>query len=591
MGLGVTAFNRDVGQTQLRIRPIGTEPMEQNYVMCLGSDTPGRYEKIKNADNLIARAVAAPNCRVVRVRARTRPPASQSSGNGLWALQVTANGALMAVYAVDLFRENEFFDIAFNAKNSAVNMTLDLRLRYFGASVEENYIELPAIYYDGLILDTNSTTPILINRYPEPGLNHVSVYSGIIFHIEDTTTGGAGINVSSIRAYLDGALILTGNTPAVGWSGSTVDLSSTGGQIVEMYSDTELLSSHTYTMRVTAEIAGNPALSVDTSWTFTTEDLTAPAIVSATATGPKTVHVVFSEPVKQVNASLSNDALNPANYTFARLIAPAVDVEAASVSTIGSSEVEITTDISLTPGAPYTLTATDAEDLIGNEFAAPTNVTTFLAFEPPKPALRTFDLYRLLPLMNRQEDLTQHLAKFISCLQEVIDLTLYDIDRFPQIFDADLAPEGWLDMMLYDMGNPFPFELDETDKRRLLRVLVTMYQQKGAGVGIVNVVRFFMGLEVEIETYAGDGETLVLGESELGFDWTLGTDNAGQLYSFRVIAGQILTETQRSQISQIAEYMKPAHTHFLGIVEPEEPIVVDHLELGLSELGENWELH
>jgi len=37
--------------------------------------------------------------------------------------------------------------------------------------------------------------------------------------------------------------------------------------------------------------------------------------------------------------------------------------------------------------------------------------------------------------------------------------------------------------------------------------------------------------------------------------------------------------------------MKPAHTHLARLVEPAIPEVIDHVELGLSELGETWELH
>jgi len=37
--------------------------------------------------------------------------------------------------------------------------------------------------------------------------------------------------------------------------------------------------------------------------------------------------------------------------------------------------------------------------------------------------------------------------------------------------------------------------------------------------------------------------------------------------------------------------MKPAHTHFARLVGPVIPAMIDHLELGLSQLGETWELH
>ena len=81
---------------------------------------------------------------------------------------------------------------------------------------------------------------------------------------------------------------------------------------------------------------------------------------------------------------------------------------------------------------------------------------------------------------------------------------------------ADLAAERFLDLMLQDLGNPFPFDLSAADKRRLLNVLVAIYREKGTAVGIKNVIRFFLGLEVDIITYTGEG--LVLGESLLGED-------------------------------------------------------------------------
>ena len=51
-----------------------------------------------------------------------------------------------------------------------------------------------------------------------------------------------------------------------------------------------------------------------------------------------------------------------------------------------------------------------------------------------------------------------------------------------------------------------------------------------------------------------------------------------------------LTAEERLRVRIIVDYMKPAHTHF-RVVEPVIPEVIDHLELGLSELGETWLLH
>ena len=152
------------------------------------------------------------------------------------------------------------------------------------------------------------------------------------------------------------------------------------------------------------------------------------------------------------------------------------------------------------------------------------------------------------------------------------------------------APEGFLDLVLHDLGNPFPFDLGELDKRRLASVLVEMYRQKGTAVGIENAIRFFLGIDITAIT-PFNGSTLVLGESELGVDWELGPSDQFARYAFDVEVDIPLSTTERSQIRHIVDYLKPAHTHFVDLVEPSPPAFIDHWELGSSELGVTTELH
>lgn len=196
----------------------------------------------------------------------------------------------------------------------------------------------------------------------------------------------------------------------------------------------------------------------------------------------------------------------------------------------------------------------------------------------------------MLPKHNRREDQTGDLSRFVACLQEVTDLLLADVDRFPEIYDIERAPESFVDLILRDLGDPFPFELDALGKRRLGSVLVEMYRQKGTARGIINAVRFFLGIEVTaVVAYAG--EAMVLGEAELGVDWVLGPSSRFARYAFDVVVAVPLSELQRRQISAIVEYLKPAHTHFVTLVEPGPPAFVDHWELGVSEVGESSDLH
>ena len=314
-------------------------------------------------------------------------------------------------------------------------------------------------------------------------------------------------------------------------------------------------------------------------------------VVAAQAIMARCVRVSFDGPVRQFGDGAPGDALRPESYRFEALSAPAVTVVPVAVQAAGPSAVDVTLDIELSPRATYRVIAAGIVDASGLALSQAHNHASFAGFVPPgRPRQRAFELIRMLPELNRQMDQTGDLRKFMAVLQDVVELLLGDIDRFADIFDLDRAPEPFLDHMLKDLGNPFAFDLDELQKRRLLSVLVEIYKQKGTAAGIRNAVRFFLGVDVT-SVDAFHGTTLVLGESRLGVDWVLGPSDSFARYAFDITVSRKLTDIERQQIRQIVDVIRPAHTHFIDILEPGEPAHVDHWELGLSKLGENTELH
>lgn len=449
-------------------------------------------------------------------------------------------------------------------------------------------LELPAVYLDALVLDPATTRLVPINRDPEPGDTDVPLDVAISFDLIDV--GPDGIDVAATEVYVGGALAYRGGVFSPGYDNARSaaalpapdTLRLTLGPLVPFH------SLQAVEVRVVARTRGAGA-ALDTTWTFTCVDRTGPRLVGAQARDLRRIRLSFDEPIPQVDPRAAGDALNPTSYTLTRQSGPAVDATIIAVETVTSSAVDLLTSDVLTPAASYQLVVDAVADTHGNPIAPPDNVAVFAAFMPPRPAGRQFSLYALLPELNRREDLTGDLLRFLACLQEVTDLVLSDIDHFTDILDPDLAPEPVLDLMLGELGNPFLFELNEVDKRRLLNVLVEIYREKGTAVGITNAVRFFLGLEVELIAYAGEG--LVLGEARLGEDWILGPSGAFAAFAFEIVAPRALEPEERRRLRQIVEYMKPAHTHFVRLVEPAIPEIVDHLELGLSDLGQTWVLH
>jgi phage tail-like protein len=454
-----------------------------------------------------------------------------------------------------------------------------------------DYLAIAGLYVDDVLADSTPTRPALINRDPEPDEVQVPVDTCLAMEIVDV--GADGVDRSSVRVWVDGALAFEGGFVEEfkqGFNGPGSSAAETADTLALIIDPTAAFASlQEVQVRVVASIVGG-AESIDRTYSFTIEDLTAPVVVGAQAVEAKRVRVSFDEPVLQVDGKGPGDALNVAAYSFKALTAPAVSVVPVSVRSAGHSSVDVELDIEMTPLASYRVTVRDVWDIFGNPVGETGNSAVFSGYVPMAPARRDFSLWNMLPAINRREDSTGDLWKWIACLQEVTDLLLAGIDRFPDILDPDYASEPFLNLMLQDMGNPFPFDLSEIDKRRLLSVLVAMYRQKGTAVGIRNAIRFFLGIEITaIEAF--HGTTLVLGESELGVDWELGPSDRFSLYAFDITVDRVLTEKQRSMIRHIVDWMKPAHTHFVDLIEPGAPEFVDHWELGMSELGVNTDLH
>lgn len=95
-----------------------------------------------------------------------------------------------------------------------------------------------------------------------------------------------------------------------------------------------------------------------------------------------------------------------------------------------------------------------------------------------------------------------------------------EVQNYAEIIDPDTAPIDFVELILVQLGNPFrDYPLTDSQKRKLAKLLIPMYNQKGLGKekGIVTAARFLLGLEVEIidpHAYPEDGWHV--GESEIG---------------------------------------------------------------------------
>jgi phage tail-like protein len=442
-------------------------------------------------------------------------------------------------------------------------------------------LELPALRVQGVFGNAVATRLVVINRDPAPAEDGVPLRTTIGLELADTRTGG--IDRSATQVWIDGEeAFLGGRSPEISplYAGPRAGVSQTSDAMRIVFDPAMPLASlATVRVRVVSRTVGHTA-AVDETYTFTAEDRTAPRLVAAQALGQRRLRLAFDEPVV---------AADPGGFSFTALDIPAVGIAAVACRADGRMvEVEVTPE--MTADVRYQVVAAGVTDVAGNTAMAPFDRAHFTGFRPSRPPGRRFDLWSMLPKHNRREDVTGDLRRLTACLQDVTDLLLSDVDRFEDLFDLERAPEAFVDAMLADLGNPFAFELELLEKRRLASLLVGMYRQKGTAVGIRNAIRFFLGIEVVAITGLAQAG-LVLGESELGLDWELGPSDRFARYAFNVQVDRSLTAVERRRLRSIVALLKPANTHFIDLVEPTAPAFIDHWELALSELGITTILH
>jgi len=417
--------------------------------------------------------------------------------------------------------------------------------------------------------------PTLINRDPAP--TEANVPRATPIALEVTVANDDALDAWSARVWINGVLAFDASAAApisAAFAGPSSAATTSAHSVRLVLAPLVALSSAaTMSVRVVASSAKG-TLRIDEMYAFLVEDVSPPALVAALSTGARGVDLAFDKDVLLTAA---------AAFTLAPTSAPAVPGTVAQAVPSGSV-VSLSLAAPLSPGVVYTATAVGVADTHGHVLAAPGSSFTFTAFAPPQPPDRKFDLWSMVPKMNRRADTSGDLAAFVACIQEVATWLYADIDALFDLLDIERAPEWMLDRILEELGNPFTFDLTELEKRRLAAILVEIYQLVGTAPGIQAAVRFFVGLD-DIQITPLTATTMVLGESELGVDWELGPGERFDRYAFEVTVPRALTDAEQTAVSAIVNFSKPAHTHFIGIQAPSLPPTPGTWEIGTSQLG------
>lgn len=597
------AFQAGKSYRQLWRRPVNRTPPSGRGAasLVLGSDLLDETAVIQSGDGIAVEATGNTNdALLLQYRGIIRFNEEIPAGY-LWRLTFAIGGSSF-VYD---FGATEFGSIGYPAtfsfSDAALNisalvadpftisaaLSLELDTANPGLAATDVTVILPGVYIEQMLAPEVVANDLLVtNRFPAPASTNIpNTLPTIDFRLADVA--GTGIDLALLNVAVDGVAVITAGVVQFPWQGSItsgVGPSALDTDVVLTVPATNLPyeSEQTVVVNVTSALTG-PVSAIDETWAFDAADTIAPSVQSANMISKDTLRVSFNDDV--LLDATTNGALNAANYSTIRISVPAVTLDVVSVAAVPgtANAVDVTFNWESTIGAIYTIIVQDVQDAGGNILDPVGQQLRFTGFVPPRPRGRRFELLDFVPDMNIAEDATAaqgadpnkpgtgELRKFLMVLQDVLDLLLCQSDRWTDIIDIDLAPEPFLDAILQDLGNPFAdciADLVADDKRRLARVLISIYKEKGTDVGVINAIRFFIGVETTLDVI-NCRQFWQLDVSLLGIDTILAPGVGSPLwYSFYVVSPIVLTDEQRERILCIALYMKGVQEHVLGIIEP-----------------------
>lgn len=219
-----------------------------------------------------------------------------------------------------------------------------------------------------------------------------------------------------------------------------------------------------------------------------------------------------------------------------------------------------------------------------------------------------FLLEKLLPAFNFRIDSPSptgrgYLDLFVNdVLQPALNECCSEARRWIDQQDIDTANSQTVDAILRDLGNPFEiaYSLPLNRRKLLARVLLDVYKTKGTSTGVEDVIFALAQVDATV-VFPATVLSFVLDQDELADTPTvpapepdpdlssfgyLGSSPEFANYSFQIEVSQTLSDETREILTEIVDLMKPAHTHFVGFIEPSPGVTIDHWELGLSYLTE-----
>ena len=178
------------------------------------------------------------------------------------------------------------------------------------------------------------------------------------------------------------------------------------------------------------------------------------------------------------------------------------------------------------------------------------------------------NLLKAFPDLLLVRDDTGDFKKFITILEESLDLLFKDVSQFSDVWDVQNCNQRFLPYLAQKLG----WDLDTTKSVQIQRKTVSLigkvYRGKGVKQGVIDAVRLLLAVDAFIvELYAGDGWIIGdPGHTELGKTTILSGTTGASPYHFIVFLPNVLSPEEDLALRGIIDWMKPDWTHYSIII-------------------------
>lgn len=221
----------------------------------------------------------------------------------------------------------------------------------------------------------------------------------------------------------------------------------------------------------------------------------------------RTIRVTFTEPPLARNVAVSDDALNPSNWTVYPT-APTSDdkvayttVEVTKIHRVKGNtlQLDIEVDLDFSFGVIYNVEMSSAISPANSPIGLSGNGNLVLPFDGFDPACRNKSVPNVFTWFGaavRRMDYSGDAEKVCAVIQDLFEQIKSLIDCMDDQIDPLYCTEEFLDSRLRSLGNPFTNftnGMTLSGKRRVAMKLVEIYRYKGTVYGIQLAIREILG--------------------------------------------------------------------------------------------------